>query len=479
MDDTESQAQLFYPSNWWYDPNGYNGGAWWTYEAGSEEESTNWGIWGTYIEIPGTYVIQAYWPASDEATPLAWYRIYTEQDGQIDSVWVDQAAPGGEWYTLGAYALSPGAVAVILTDWGDGALAGVRMQIREFSSPRRVYFDAVRWVTPTPQATPTFTPSPTPTPTPTPFPTPTPTPQPTPTPVWGWWEAAEKAALQERPVEEREAYSRLLSRVRDEVMAPDPKGEAYIRLVYWYAPEVTALLVEDPSLRQEVAALMDEARPLLEEMLEGKEGRTRLSASWVRRAQAVLEKVEARASPALRVEIRWWLRWLPRFVGKTGWEIWRMLPKREAGPEIGRTPEEAVLRGLSAAEVRAYGQLLSRIRDEVMVKSPGGEVYVAWVYRYTPEVVGVLVGDERLRREAEALLVEARPGLESWLEGKEGWRFSRGWVKRTEALLEAVAERGSPSLRAELAWWRARVWEWEGRTPQEVWEELLEEERVK
>lgn len=155
-----------------------------------------------------------------------------------------------------------------------------------------------------------------------------------------------------------------------------------------------------------------------------------------------------------------------------------MLPEREAGLEVGRTPEEAVLRGLSAEEVRAYGRLLSRIRDEVMLRSVGGEEYVARVYRYTPEVVGILAGDERLRQEAEALLVEARPGLEGWVEGRGGWRFSRGWVRRAKVLLGAVAERGSSSLRAELAEWRARVGKWEGRTPQEVWEELLREERV-
>lgn len=263
------------------------------------------------------------------------------------------------------------------------------------------------------------------------------------------------------------------------MMAPDPKGEAYIQLVYQYAPEVMALLLEDPSLREEVAALMDEAKPLLEEILEGKGGRTRLSASWVRQAQVVLEKMEAKASPELRTEIRWWRGWLPRFEGKTGWEIWRMLPKREIKPGAGVMPEEEILRGLPAEEVGAYWGLLSRIWDEQILRSPGGEAYVALVYRYAPEVVEILAGDERLRREVEALLVEARPGLEEWVEGKEGWRFSREWVRRAEALLRAVAEKGSPSLRAELAGWRARVAKWEGQTPQKVWEGLLREVRVK
>ncbi|MBC7226971.1 MAG: hypothetical protein H5T61_07030, partial [Thermoflexales bacterium] len=70
---------------------------------------------------------------------------------------------------------------------------------------------------------------------------------------------------------------------------------------------------------------------------------------------------------------------MPRFVGKTGWEIWRVLPERKAEAGAEGTPEEAVLRGLSADEVRAYGRLLSRIRDEVMLGGAGGEEYVALV----------------------------------------------------------------------------------------------------
>jgi len=321
-----------------------------------------------------------------------------------------------------------------------------------------------------------------PTPTPTPTPSPTPIPTPTPTPGWGWWIAAEEAALQERTPREREAYSRLLSRVRDEVIAPDPKGETYIRLTYRYAPEVTALLLEDRALRQEVAKLMEEVRPLLEELVERRDrGKIRLERGWVERAMKVLEKVEGRASPELQSEIQWWKRWLPRFAGKTGWEIWQMLPERRIRPEEGGValPEEAVLRGLSPLEVAEYGRLLSRVRDEVMLAEPGGEVYVALVYRYTPEVVRILLQDEKLRGEAELLLIEAKPGLESLVSGKGGWRFSRDWVKRAERLLGMLKERGSMELKAELSWWQERVRRWEGKTPQEVWEELLQEGRVR
>jgi hypothetical protein len=264
-------------------------------------------------------------------------------------------------------------------------------------------------------------------------------------------------------------------------MTPDPKGDAYIRLTYRYAPELTALLLRDPVLRRETAQLLDEVRPLLEEMLAQRErSHLRVSAEWVKRAQDVLNRIEPQASPALRGEIRWWRGWLPRFVGKTGWEVWQMLPQRSAeGWPAGRLPEEVVLQGLSRMDALAYGRLLSRVRDEVMLKEQGGEVYVTLVYRYTPEVMGILLGDEALRKEAEALLVEARPGLEMLVGERGEWRFGWRWVERMKAFLEKLAGKGSPELRGEVEWWRERVRGWVGKTPPEVWRELLREPRVR
>lgn len=330
-------------------------------------------------------------------------------------------------------------------------------------------------------------PTPTPFMTPTPLPSATPTPTatatlvPTPTPWWGWWSAAEEAALQEEPQAVRAEYSILLSRVRDEVMLPDPKGDAYIRLVYRHAPEITALLLSDASLRQETRALMLEVRPMLEDLLAGKKDGAQLSADWVKRALVLLENVEKKSTPALKAEIRWWRARLPRFVGKTGREIWEMLPPRRAGefPQSEGSPEELVLQSLSAEDARAYGHLLSQVRDEKMRSSKGGEVYISVVYRYTPEVVSILLNDETLRKEAENLLLEAKPGLEFWLgQRKDVWRFSDDWVNRVDVLLAKLAEKGSPELRAEAIWWQEQVWNWAGMTPQEIWESLLLEPRV-
>jgi hypothetical protein len=322
---------------------------------------------------------------------------------------------------------------------------------------------------PTPSMTPTSIPSPTPT-----LP-PTATPAPTATPWWGWWVEAEEAALQEESPIVRQEYSTLLSRVRDEIMRPDPKGDAYIRLVYRHAPEITALLLSDATLRQDTRTLMLEVRPLLEEMLANKTNGQRLSADWVKRTLALLSRLEKKASPELKQEIIWWRAWLPRFAGKNGREIWEMLPPRDAGkiPQTAGSPEELVLQSIPAEEARAFGSLLSRVRDEVMRGDKGGEVYIALVYRYTPEVTALLLNDETLRQQAESLLLEAEPGLQSLLgETKDEWVFSSGWLKRMDALLAALQIKGTPDLRAELAIWRTRLPEWEDKTPSQVWEAL-------
>lgn len=354
----------------------------------------------------------------------------------------------------------------LIVEWGSSTF-------REKIGP---YSGIMSTPTATPTATATSTLTPTPTFTPTPASTPTPTPEP-----WWQWSAAEEAALQDEPQTVREDYSNLLSRVRDEVMRPDPKGEVYIRLIYRHAPEITALLLTDPALRQETRTLMLEVGPLLEELLDRKTDGVRLSADWVKRTLVLLGNVEKKSSPALKVEIRWWRAWLPRFVGKTGQEIWKMLPPRHAGqlPRIEGSPEELVLQSLSAEDARAFGRLLSQVRDEIMYAEKGGEVYAALVYRYTPEVVGFLLNDETLRKEAEALLLEAQPGLEFWLgQREETWRFSDDWVNRAGALLAKLAEKGSPELHAEAIWWQERVRNWAGKTPQDVWGSLLSEPRV-
>lgn len=157
-----------------------------------------------------------------------------------------------------------------------------------------------------------------------------------------------------------------------------------------------------------------------------------------------------------------------------------MLPPRKGKAlQTEGSPEELVLQSLSAEEAREFGSLLSRARDEVMRPSKGGEAYIALVYRYTPEVTALLLSDETLRKEAEALLLEAKPGVQFLLKDtKSEWRFSKNWIKRMDALLAALQTKSSPELRAEIALWQARLPKWADRTPAQVWDTLLKAENL-
>ena len=189
-DNGEAQMQLFYNSYWYFDAAGYGGGSFYTGAVTTTAKSTNWGIWGAYIQDPGIYDVYAYWPRrADNATAVS-YRVFSA-DG-VNDVQVSQAADGDRWVKLGTYHFNNDSYTVMLTDLNSG-------------SGKRVYFDAVQWVktganpaTPTATviittatpATPAVTNTPTAAPTtqtPTPIPTTsTPVPNPatsTPTPV--------------------------------------------------------------------------------------------------------------------------------------------------------------------------------------------------------------------------------------------------------------------------------------------------------
>jgi len=157
----------------------------------------------------------------------------------------------------------------------------------------------------------------------------TPTPTPTPTSPSGW-SPAEQVLMQDEPALRRAAFSDLLSRIRDQVLLAEPKGKAYVQMVYHHAPEITRLLAEDEGLRAEVKTLVLEVQPLLEAIIADQPSQQghRLSEAWIEKALRVLEEVERRASPELKREIQWWKERLPEFVGKTGLEIWEMLPVR-------------------------------------------------------------------------------------------------------------------------------------------------------
>ena len=185
--------------------------------------------------------------------------------------------------------------------------------------------------TPTLTATPTSTPTSTPTPvrpTNTPVPTNTPGAEPTSDP---WWGNAEKVLMKDEPAQKNEDFSNLLSQIRDQVLRNSSKGDEYIDMVYEHAPEIMTMFIKNEGLRLQVKELALEAQPLLESMVDDdvKGKQPRLSKAWIEKTLQVLEIAEKQASPALRQEIQWWRKYLPDFAGKTGNEIWEMLPKRD------------------------------------------------------------------------------------------------------------------------------------------------------
>jgi len=184
----------------------------------------------------------------------------------------------------------------------------------------------------TPTFTPTFTPTSTPTPTPTFTPTPTSTPvTPSPEPSPSGWAAAEMVLMQDEPIKQQEGFSSLLSEVRDQVLVASPKGDIYIDQAYQHAPEIMDQLMKERKVRQQIKKLAIEVQPLLESVVNedysGEE--IRLDKKWIKKALHVLTKLEKKSSPELYQEIQWWKEQLPKFEGKTGTEIWEMLPERQ------------------------------------------------------------------------------------------------------------------------------------------------------
>lgn len=196
-------------------------------------------------------------------------------------------------------------------------------------------------ISPTPTPTRTNTPTTTPTATRTNTLTPTPTPvgghTPTPTPGPGWF-AVEQVVLQEAGPREQESYSRLLSRARDQTMVRSKGGQLYIDLTYRYAPELTTILLRNPSLRQRAQALMLQVRPGVEAFAGDNPASTwTASQELINQADLFLKDLAVEASPALAAEIGWWRKRLPGWVGKTPQQMWEGLLKEQRGLLV--TPE--------------------------------------------------------------------------------------------------------------------------------------------
>jgi murein DD-endopeptidase MepM/ murein hydrolase activator NlpD len=468
VDDRESQAQLFHPvydresgQTWWYDPSGYNGGAWWTYSVTDESMSTNWGIWGVEIPQPGVYCISAYWPQHPDNTDTARYQIFSQAQGLLDTVVVSQRAQGGTWVPLGEYTFSPGPAVVILTDFaGAGGEAS-----------RRVYFDAVKW------------------------------------------EAG--------PCGVTRVQVQIASGPED--AGPEPSACAYATSwneIYFGECANGSLItsgfrfgnVPVPQNAQIVEAYMEftvdgpydvplqvriygeasgDAQPFSDTDRPENRPRTQASVLWTIPATDHWELGMIRRTPDLTALVReivsrpdWQAYHGMGFIFETvssasgqhrrviGYErpVWypgsehaARLVIRYAGaipptptPTPTPTPGPCVLQAMQAQIPGLQDlELFYRGRNK-LTQTPAGQRYMELYYRYSPALIRLLQEDEEVRRAFGEALQLWQPALRAWVQGKEA-RLHRGQIVALQRFLRLLAERGEPSLRAAVAQEMGRI----------------------
>lgn len=100
-----------------------------------------------------------------------------------------------------------------------------------------------------------------------------------------------------------------------------------------------------------------------------------------------------------------------------------------------------------AAELRK----LRLMRDKALRGTPQGEAYIALLQQHSAELLRLLAARPRLLKEVDALVKEGLADFDDEAPGKG--RMSKGTAKRATAVLQVIAESGSPALRrtAELA----------------------------
>lgn len=115
----------------------------------------------------------------------------------------------------------------------------------------------------------------------------------------------------------------LLYRLRDEQLAGSSFGRSFIARYYAHSPELLKLIAADGDLRREMIGALSSAEPMLRSFLDA-DGTAPLDAGWVRQLEAVVNRLSAAASPALRADLysTWHRLNLPAHVGQPVSTIW-------------------------------------------------------------------------------------------------------------------------------------------------------------
>lgn len=91
----------------------FNTGYWWRTTGSSSDLAE----FRAHLDAPKTMVVEAWWPAASDRSSSAPFIIFDGNGNQLDTVYVNQKASGGQWVTLGTYAFTAGWNVVGLSRW--------------------------------------------------------------------------------------------------------------------------------------------------------------------------------------------------------------------------------------------------------------------------------------------------------------------------------------------------------------------------
>ena len=140
---------------------------------------------------------------------------------------------------------------------------------------------------------------------------------------------AASTALLDAPAQE--ATLELLWRFEGEVLSASPRGRAYAALFFKHSPEVSLMLLRDSALRAAARATLADLTPILQ-ALTGAGPDVVISADTVERARALVEAIDAQASPQLRQDLQaTWTNIAPeQLVGMPARSAWARIEQGSA-----------------------------------------------------------------------------------------------------------------------------------------------------
>lgn len=512
VDTNESQAQLFQNNEtgneWHYVNRGHNEKAVYAlmeHSSEATEYSKNWAIWGTYISAPDYYQVQAYWPDDEEEiTSAAQYKIYRYVDGELvlNEVSIDQAEQPNTWVNLGEFYFEQGATVVMLSD--------ITNDVNEVG--KRVYFDALRWETAGP--------------------TPTPTPS-----GRGFYSDGIEGAYYndvddgnwglDEPITWETFTTFVLTRL-DSIISFDTGTSSPapgVNGTFWSTRWEGLLAVpQDDNYIFYFDNLDDGARLYINNNLELEswlvQGAHSYQTSPVYLTTGQLHDIRVEFAQGPGSGGSFMLSWSsssfskevigpsgeipPTFtptpsptltpsptpiptntsVPPTNTPIPTNTPALTSTPGSGPTSdpwdwwwdaEKVLMQDEPAQKSEDFSNLLSKIRDEVLVKSAKGDEYIEMIYEHAPEIMSIFTKDEKLRLQVKDLALKAQPFLESIVADNtkgEQPRLNKEWVEETLKVLEIAEKQASPALRKEIQWWKKYLPNFVDKTADEIWQSL-------